>query len=591
MRFRRLELMVCLFLIVATISAFGQLRNHNFVNYDDSKYVTQNPHVQAGLTREGIIWAFTTSHAGNWHPLTWLSHMLDCQMYGLNAGGHHLTSLLFHIVNALLVFAVFNRMTKGALWQSAFVAVLFALHPLHVESVAWAAERKDVLSTFFWMMTMWAYVLYVELPRLSRYLLVLLFFALGLMAKPMLVTLPFVLLLMDYWPLERSKSFQSDHVESSQSNRHLNPVYHRSLGLLVLEKAPFFVLVAVSSAVTFLVQRAGGAVKSLDVFPLHGRLANAIVSYVIYVWKFIWPSNLAVFYPHPGMRPIWLVVVCVVLLLTVSVLVIRQRYRRPYLATGWLWYLGTLVPVIGVVQVGTQSMADRYTYVPLIGLLIIIAWGGADLTLRWTYRRFVLATSAGVILVALMMCTYLQLRHWRNSMTVLEHALDVTVDNNLAHYNLGQAFAEQGKFDEAIAHYSEAIRIKPHHPDAFNAYNNIGIALFCKGKLDEAIANYSKALRLKPDSANIYDNLGNALAKQGRLDEAIAHYSEALRIQPDSFRARNDMGVALVRKGRLDEAIACFSRALKIKPDCAEASHNLRLALGIADKPGNKRSN
>jgi tetratricopeptide (TPR) repeat protein len=409
------------------------------------------------------------------------------------------------------------------------------------------------------------------------------------MAKPMLVSLPFVLLLIDYWPLERFKCFEPDH-DNPQSSRPLNPDYHRSLALLVLEKVPFFVLATASSIVTFFVQQAGGAVKSLDVFPLQIRLANALVSYVSYVGKFIWPLNLAVFYPHPGMRPIWQVGVCIMLLLGVCAVVLRERYRHPYLATGWLWYLGTLVPVIGVVQVGAQSMADRYTYVPLIGLFIIIAWGVAHLVERWSWRKFVFAISAGVILSALTMCTCLQLRHWRNSITVFEHALDVTVDNNLAHYNLGQALAQKGRLDKAIVHYSEALRIEPDHPDAHNAHNNIGLALFRQGKVNEAIARYARALELKPDGANIHNNLGNALAGQARLDEAIVHYAEALRIKPDCFTACNDMGVALVRQGKLNAAIMFFSRALKIKSDCAEASHNLRLALSIADKPDDSRS-
>ncbi len=550
MRFNRGEFVACIFLVVATLCVYWKLPSHDFVNYDDPKYVTENNHVQAGLTGEGIIWAFTSSHAKNWHPMTWLSHMLDCQIYELNAGGHHLTSLLFHIINALLVFVVFKRTTK-AFWQSAFVAALFALHPLHVESVAWVAERKDVLSALFWMLTIWAYVLYVERPGLARYLLVFLFFILGLMAKPMLVTLPFVLLLMDYWPLKRFMCFQSNcDVDNLQSDRPKASGYHGSFTLLVLEKAPLFVLAAVSSTVTFLVQQAGGAVKSLDVFPLQIRFANALVSYVIYIWKFILPLDLAVFYPHPGMPPIWLVTVCLVLLFAVSVLVFRYRYRCPYLVTGWLWYVGTLVPVIGVVQAGTQSMADRYTYVPLIGLFVVIAWGVNDLAARWSFRRFVLTISACGVLLAFTICTWLQVSYWRNSITLFEHAIEVTSNNNLAHYNLGNALVKQGKLDEGIANYLEAMRIEPDHPDTHNAHNSIGLALF----------------------------------RQDKLDEAIAHYSKAIRLKPDYVQAHNNLGVALIRQGKVDEAIRSFSRALQIRPDHDEASYNLGLALRIMDK-------
>ncbi len=550
MRFRRGEIVACIFLIVATLSAYWELPSHDFVNYDDPKYVTKNDHVRAGLTGEGLIWALTSSHAKNWHPMTWLSHMLDCQIYGLNAGGHHLTSLLFHIVNALLVFLVFKRATK-AFWQSAFVAALFALHPLHVESVAWVAERKDVLSAFFWMLTLWTYVLYVERPGLAGYLLVFLFFVLGLMAKPMLVTLPFVLLLMDYWPLKRFKCFQSNcGVDKLQSCRPMAPGYYGSFTLLALEKAPLFVLATVSCAATFLVQQAGGAVKSLDVFPLPIRFANALVSYVIYIRKFILPLDLAVFYPHPGMPPIWLVAVCLVLLFAVSVLVFRHRHRSPYLVTGWLWYVGTLAPVIGIVQAGAQSMADRYTYIPLIGLFVIIAWGVNDLAARWTYRRFVLIISASGILTAFTICTWSQVRYWRNSITLFEHAVAVTSNNNLAHYNLGNALVKQGKLDEGIANYLEAMRIKPDHPDTYNAHNSIGLALF----------------------------------RQGKLNEAIAHYSKAIRLKPDYEQAHNNLGVALIRQEKVDEAIRSFSRALQVKPDYAEASHNLKTALQMASE-------
>ena len=549
-----LKLFIILFLIGATLAVFWPLKNHEFINLDDDEYVTENPHVQAGLTLKGLSWAFTTTQASNWHPLTWLSHMLDCQLYGLKPAGHHLTSLLFHIANTLLLFLVLRRMT-GAIWGSSFVAALFALHPLHVESVAWVAERKDVLSTFFWMLTMWTYIRYAERPRLNRYLLVLLSFALGLMSKPMLVTLPLVLLLLDYWPLRRFKS--------------IHPFR------LVLEKAPFFALSAVSSFLTFFAQRSGGTVGSLEAFPLETRMANALVSYVSYIGKMIWPHHLAVLYPYPDILPIWQVAEAGLLLVGLSALVILAARRRPYLVVGWLWYFGTLVPVIGLVQVGLQAMADRYTYVPLIGLFIMMAMGVPDNLAGWRHRRIVLAISAGLLLSIFMIVTRLQVYHWENAITLFEHTLAVTSNNSVIHNNLGVVLAQQGKTQEAIAHYTEALRIKPDYTDA---HNNLGVALARQGKTQEAIAHYTEALRIKPNYAEVHYNLGNALARQGKIQEAITHYTEALKIKPDYVGAHYNLGNALVRQGKTQEAIAHFAEALRIKPDFADA----HFALGLA---------
>jgi Flp pilus assembly protein TadD len=549
MRRRRLQLLVCLFLIVPTVAVYWQIRSHDFLNYDDDSYVTENRHVQGGLTWKGITWAFTTTHASNWHPLTWLSHMLDCQLYGLNPKGHHLTNLLLHIANTLLLFLVLKRMT-GALWRSAFVAGLFALHPLHVESVAWVAERKDVLSTFFWMTTMWAYVRYVECPRLGRYLLVLLLFSLGLMAKPMLITLPFVLLLIDYWPLSR---FQFGHGEAQRPksvilSHPMSPFLH-----LVREKIPL-----------------------LDVLPLQVRLANALVAYMSYIGKMIWPVHLAVFYPHPGMPPLWQAAGAGLLLLCVSVVVIRAARRSGYLAVGWLWYLGTLVPVLGLVQVGSQAMADRYTYVPLIGLFIVVAWGVADLAARWRYRRLVLATSAGVVLLALTACTWLQVGHWRHGISLFEHTLDVTANNYLAHLNLGVVLGKQGSLKEATEHFSRGLKIKPNMGAL---HTNMGLALYKQGRLEEAIDYLSRALQIKPHSAEAHNNIGLALAKQGRLDEAINHFSRALQIKPDDSEARYNLGLALGQQGKPEQALSHYSKTLQMEPDNVEAHYNIGLAL------------
>ncbi|MBW2538391.1 MAG: tetratricopeptide repeat protein, partial [Deltaproteobacteria bacterium] len=474
----RLDILVCLFLAIVTLAVYWQVINYAFV-FDDDLYVAENFHVRRGLTSETVAWAFTTTSIANWHPLTWLSHMLDIQLYGLNPGSHHLTNVLFHIANTLLLFLILTRMT-GALWQSAFVAVLFALHPLHVESVAWISERKDVLSTFFWMLTMWSYIRYVELPGVKRYLLILLFFILGLMVKPMLVTLPFVLLLMDYWPLGRFQFSRSGGAGPDSQPPSFSL-------FLVWEKIPFIVLAAAVSVVAFLVQRSGGAVGSLEIFPIHYRIMNALVSYVSYIGKMIWPFNLALLYPYPGKLPWWHVSGAFLLLLSISLLSIRNVRRFPWFAVGWLWYLGTLVPVIGLVQIGPQAMADRYTYVPLIGLFIMIAWGIPEIFKKWRYKKEGLVTITVVLLLMLTVISWSQVRYWRNSVTLFKHTLDVTEDNYVIHNNLGFALAEMDRTPEAIWHYSEALRINPRYE---KVHNNIGTAFILQGQLERAVEHF-----------------------------------------------------------------------------------------------------
>jgi tetratricopeptide (TPR) repeat protein len=571
-----LVLLLGLFLIILTFATFEQIRTCDFINFDDHVYITENRHVQSGLTLEGVTWAFTTTHAANWHPLTWLFHMLDCQLYGLNPSGHHLTNLVFHIANTLLLFLVLKRMT-GGLWRSAFVAALFALHPLHVESVAWVAERKDVLSTFFWMLTVWTYIRYVERQKLNRYLLVLLFFTLGLLSKPMLVTLPFVLLLLDYWPLRRFQFGQSSGNSKSPTSKSINPSNQRSMVLrLVQEKAPFFILCAISSILTIFAQQKGGAVISLENYPIESRITNALVSYVSYIEKMIWPRYLAIFYPHQEILPIWKIAGSGLLLVGISVLVIRAVRKHPYLGVGWCWYLGTLIPMIGLVQVGEQAMADRYTYVPLIGLFIMIAWSIPDILAGWRFRKVVLFISTGLLLSLLMIVTNLQVKHWQNDITLFEHTLAATSNNFIIHYNIGLVLDRQGKTQEAIAHYAEALRIKP---DFVRAHNNLGLVLAGQGKTQEAVAHYAEALRIKPDYAQAHNNLGVVLAGQGKTQEAVAHYAEALRIKPDYAEAHNNLGNALGRQGKTQEAVAHFAEALRIKPDYAEVHNNLGLVL------------
>ena len=491
---------------------------------------------------------------------------------GAHPGWHHLTNVLFHLLNTILLFLVLKRMT-GRLWQCGFVAALFALHPLHVESVAWIAERKDVLSTLFWMMTLAGYAWYVERPRAVRYLLVLGFFVLGLMSKPMLVTVPFVLLLLDYWPLGRYQAGQALHGDKTQQRpRALRLVY---------EKFPFFVLTAASCIVTLVVQQKGGAVGSLTHYPFFVRVSNAVVSYVVYLGKMVWPNNLSVLYPHPGVLPWWQVAGACLILASVSFWAIKTVKSHPYVSVGWLWYLGTLVPVIGLVQVGSQAMADRYTYVPFIGLFIIIAWGVPDLLKKWRYRKLVLALSAGVALLGLTACAWLQAGYWENSITLFRRSIQVTTNNSMAHNNLGNALAGQGNFKEAIRHYTEALRIEP---DFVKAHNNLGLALERAGDIKEATHHYVKALRINPHYAEAHYNLGNALAHQGDFENAIHQYAEALRISPDFAEAHNNLGNVLFSQRKLKEAIRHYAEALRLEPDHTQAHHNVEKASAALTK-------
>jgi hypothetical protein len=448
--------------------------------------------------------------------------MLDFELYGLNAGGYHLTNLLLHIANVLLFFFMLKRMT-GALWRSGFVAVLFALHPLHVESVAWVTERKDVLSTFFWVLTFWVYVRYVEHPSPSRYLLGLVTFTLGLMAKPMLITLPFVLLLFDYWPLGRF-DYGHDCVESDPHTCEYMNLSRKRLPVLLLlrEKVPFFIIAGVFSVVTFLAQQSIGAVRSLDKFPIESRIANALVSYVSYIGKMFWPHHLAIPYPHPlGSLPMWKALGAGILLTTLSILVIGKAARYRYLIVGWLWYLATLFPVIGLVQVGSQAMADRFTYVPLIGLFMMVAWGVPELVKTWRHRQIVLGISASILLFALMICTWLQVGYWKNSITLFTHVVNVTANNSVAHYSLGLALGKEGRLEESIRHSSEALRINPEDADT---HMNLGVVLAMQGKLEQAVVHFNEALRLDPDYTEARDNLEKVLLviqKRDSISESI----------------------------------------------------------------------
>ena len=564
--------LICVVLALVAFIVFEPVCHNEFIGFDDSVYVTRNPHVKAGLSHDTIAWSFSFTGISYWQPLTWLSHSLDCQLYGLRPGMHHLTNLVLHIANSLLLFLIFKRMT-GALWRSAFVAALFALHPINVDSVAWVAERKNVLSTFFWMLTMLTYACYSERPGSYRYLLVFLVFAVGLLAKPMLVTLPFVLLLLDYWPLGRLRFGQLDGDGRNSNSKIPNYQWPR----LVLEKIPLLALSMVSICLSSLSLQHYRRVISTETAPMMLRTANALVSYVSYIGNMLWPQNLAVFYPYPDAIPMWQAIGALLLLVCVSALAIRTLRPMPYLGTGWLWYIGTLIPVIGLVQAGLwPARADRFAYVPLIGLFIIITWGLSDALVKWRYRKIALSASALIVLLALAICTRLQLRHWRNSVALFEHALAVTGSNSTMHNNLGFALQLQGKLDKAISHYYQALQAEPDHPEA---HNNLGNALQSQGKLDEAIGHYRQALQAEPDFAEAHYNMGNMLQSQGNLDEAISHYRQALQVKPDYAKAHNNLANVLLKQGKFDEAVHHYRQALQAEPDNADIRYNLETVL------------
>jgi tetratricopeptide (TPR) repeat protein len=568
---------ICLFLVVATLAVYWQVLDNDFVNYDDDYYVTENTHVNKGVTFDSLTWAFTSPHASNWHPLAWVSHMIDCQLYGLNPRGHHLTSLLFHVANTLLLLLILVRMT-GTLWQSSFVAALFALHPLHVESVAWVAERKDVLSTFFLMLTLWGYTIYVKKGGVRRYLLVVLFFVLGLMSKPMLVTLPFILLMLDFWPFGRLGLIRDTRNEVTGHHTDEGPNVFR----LLWEKVPFFALAVGSSVVTFIVQERGGAVKLLEMYSIQTRIINAFVAYTEYIVNMVWPVKLAVLYPHPGSSlPLWKGVVAGLALVLITVLVIRKARKVPYITVGWFWYVVTLIPVIGIVQVGAQAMADRYTYITLIGLFVIIAWGANDLLSKWLYRKICLGTLAAIIFPVLIVLTWKQVQYWENSITLYKHTLKHTSNNYLIHNNQGIALREQGRAEEAVKHYLHALR---SNPDYAQAHYNLGNAYAGAGKYKEAIEAYKKAININPDYVLAHYNLGVAYAGAGKYKEAIEIFLQVLKIDPDNVQAHSNLGAAYVGSGKYKKAIEAFLQTLRIDPDNALVHYNLGIAYGVLGK-------
>jgi tetratricopeptide (TPR) repeat protein len=564
--------LIGLLLALITLLAYLPAARDGFVNYDDQDYVTENSVVQKGLTWTGIKWAFTTGHASNWHPLTWLSHMTDCELFGLNPGAHHLVNVLFHTANVVLLLVLLLRLT-GELWPGVFVAALFAWHPLHVESVAWISERKDVLSTFFALLTLLAYTRYAKAVTSDRwqetrtnstlspvtrhpsrfYWLALFFFALGLMSKPMLVTLPFVMLLLDYWPLRRLPDYK---------------FRIRDLKRLTLEKWPFFLLAAVSCVVTFLVQsqRSGDAVASLELVPLHYRFCNALVSYGLYLLKMVWPVGLAVFYPMSEdlTRLLMAATASAVVLVIISSFVWRAGRARAYLPVGWLWFLGTLVPVIGLVQVGGAALADRYTYIPSIGVFIAVTFGVRDLANRFQFPKKAIATAAVLILATCLILTENQLRYWHDSETLFAHALAVTKNNHIAHVNVGVALEQKGKLNEALAEYRAAEQLAP---ELYHIHNNLGNLLDNLGHPNKALTEYREAVLLNPNLPFLHNGAGMVLAELGRFDEAMSQFKEAARLDPTYPWAHLEIGKLRLKQGRDAEAIDAFREALRIDPN------------------------
>ena len=546
--------LICLVLALGTAALYWPVTSHPFILYDDEQYVTVNQHVTTGLSRANFVWAFTSGEAANWHPLTWLSHQLDCALFGVNAGRHHLVNLFFHVANALLVF-FFLRGATGAVWRSALVAALFAWHPLHVESVAWVSERKDVLSTFFWLLTLMAYVRWTKRDecgvmrektfrsRITHhaslyYFLPLLFFALGLLSKPMVVTLPFVLLLLDFWPLKRVESFWL-RVEGSKTSVEHPPGSRLStysqLSTLLLEKIPFFVLAAAGSTVTFLVQSHGGAVWQT---PLTDRLANAVIAYARYVAKTFWPGDLAIVYSHPKHWPVMLALGAALVLLVWTVLCVRLWRQKPFLAVGWFWFLGTLVPTIGIVQVGAQSMADRYTYIPSIGFFIVLVWGAAGFLANHPRGKILLPILAGGALLGCLLATSLQISYWRDNITLFRHAIEVSPDNYIAANCLGKAYEKTGDNAHALVLYRAAVELEPRFPQS---QFNYAMSLLAFGRTQEALQHLQTAAALEPHNPDIQFDLGIYFAQHGDWPDAAKCFRNAVRIRPDFAAAKKQL--------------------------------------------------
>jgi len=583
--------LICVVLVLMTLAAFWSVLRCDFVRYDDDRYVTENAYIKGGLTAESAIQAFTKPHYFMWHPLTTLSYLLDYELFALNPAWYHLVNLAFHLANVLLLFGVLGKLT-GAVWPSAFVAAVFAVHPLQADSVAWIAERKNVLSGFFWLLTMAAYARYADRPGIGGYLLVFACLCLGLMAKPTVVVLPFVLLLLDYWPLDRlqwpGKNGPSDPRRSK--SKQIRPKY--APALLLAEKVPMLIAAAAVSIATVVTTRAGGVLPELASVPLSSRLANALISYFTYIEKLIWPSGLAVFYPHPGANfSAPRLIVSIIALVLISTCCLYFGRRRKYLIVGWLWYLGTLVPVIGLIQAGAQARANRYMYLTMVGLLVIIAWTAGDILAKRGIRPLLPAAAAAVMLSAAVVCASVQVGHWRNGLALFKRAVEVTDNNYIMHNNYANRLKDAGEIDLAIEHYTKCLFLKP---DSAEAHNNLGNALADIGRPKEAIANYERAIQLAqqdtsgqyppPGLAEAHHNLANALRGQRQFPQACEHYNAALKFKPDNLDTLGALALTFDAMQKYDDVVGCYSRMLEIDPDHIIAHGRLGMALA---KKGN----
>ena len=552
--------LIIIFLIVASCVAFGRVATNDFINFDDDYYITENNQIKSGINSGSIEWAFTSLAVSNWHPLTWISHTLDWSLFGANPSGHHLVNLLLHIGAVIFLFLFLNK-TTNKIWPAAFAAAFFVLHPLRVESVAWVSERKDVLSMFFGMACLYTYAFYAQSQKSSKYLLCLILFALALMSKPMLVSLPFVLMLLDYWPLGRWQEALSAPIEGR----------NRLVGKLLWEKLPFILLAIASVIVTFWAQDKGNSIITVESLNFYQRLSNAIFSYVAYLGKVFWPADLAVFYPYQFSLPQWKILASVLILIVITIAAFYYIRKLPFLFVGWFWYLGTLVPVIGLVQVGKQAMADRYTYLPSIGIAMILAWLMPFLFQKTGLSRKLLISTATAVLCMLIFLTWMQCGYWKDSATLFNHTLRVTKANYLAHNNFGVALTSEGIMKEAIDHFSEAIRIIPDYAEA---YYNRGTSYYHLGHYQRAIEDYNKAIRIKPDYAKAYYNRGIAYAYLGANQMAIEDYDKSINIKPDFADAYNNRGNVYAKLGQYQHAVEDYNKAIQMKPNFALAYSN-----------------
>jgi Tfp pilus assembly protein PilF len=606
--------LVCLLLLAAVFIAYHQSLDNDFVGFDDDGYIVHNPRIINGLSWENVKWAFSTNYFSNWHPLTWLSFMLDYELYALEPGGYHLTALILHTLNSIILYFALLRLTGphprpltpypegegaggeagdvagGEVWgRCAAVALLFAVHPINVESAAWASERKGVLSTLFWMLALWSYARYAERPSVKKYLPVMAFMSLGLMAKQMLVTLPLVLLLLDYWPLGRFGTGLAWGAKEGEGSPLWGPyrgawVRLRDWGApqLVLEKLPLFALSIMAGIATFIAQLKGGSMASIEAFPLEYRLLNSLNAYVLYIKKLILPDDLSCFYPQAYI-PFWRAALCFVFLaaVTAAVFFSRRARSRKYLLTGWLWYIITLVPVIGFVQLGLQSMADRYAYIPAVGLFVMAVWGAADLAGGSPGRRFALVCCLSVLILSFTAYTRTQVRYWRNYPTLFSHAAKVTEGNYFAYVYMGNFMFKMGKIDESLVLFSEALRYYPRYADA---HYSSGLALLRLARPQEAANHFAAALRLRKNFVEAINGMGAALLELGKPREALAFHKQAVSLKPDDAVSYNGMGLAFLKMGDLVNAEACFRDAFKFAPSAAAYYENLQMVRRAGQK-------